>query len=156
MYTQDFEVIKQALAWCEAGEAAWLCTIVAATGSSPRPVGSLLAVQPGGVQVGSLSGGCVEEDLLARLASGEFNDHQCHTIEYGVSAEENERVVADLLTVHPEADLVPLAVAAPRQLPGVTRTGGRDLDERLARSVRVLPDDLWDGFYLCGITRRAA
>ncbi len=92
MHTQDFEVIKQALAWCDAGESPWLCTIVAATGSSPRPVGSLLVALPGRQQVGSLSGGCVEEDLLERLANTEVEATQLHTVEYGVSAEENERL----------------------------------------------------------------
>jgi xanthine dehydrogenase accessory factor len=92
IHTQDFEVIRQALAWCEANEQPWLCTIVSATGSSPRPVGSLLAALASGLQVGSLSGGCVEEDLLTRLHRGEFDRSATRIVEYGVSAEENERL----------------------------------------------------------------
>ena len=92
IHTQDFEVIRQALAWCKANEQPWLCTIISATGSSPRPVGSLLVALPTGLQVGSLSGGCVEEDLLARLHSEEFDRSCTRIVEYGVSAEENERL----------------------------------------------------------------
>jgi xanthine dehydrogenase accessory factor len=92
MQTQDFDVLEHAANWCQQGEPAWLCTIVAAIGSSPRPVGSLLACHSDGRQVGSVSGGCVEEDLLQRLRSGEFNGVQPHIIEYGVTAEENERL----------------------------------------------------------------
>ena len=76
MQTQDYEVISRLREWLAEGGAPWLCTIVAATGSSPRPVGSMLACLDDGRQVGSLSGGCVEEDLLARMAAGEFPRRQ--------------------------------------------------------------------------------
>jgi xanthine dehydrogenase accessory factor len=92
MQTQDFDVLEHAADWCQGGEPVWLCTIVAAIGSSPRPVGSLLVCHNDGRQVGSVSGGCVEEDLLQRLRAGEFTGTQAHIIEYGVSAEENERL----------------------------------------------------------------
>lgn len=68
----DLQVIEQALAWSLAGETVWLCTVLATFGSSPREPGSLLAVQRDGGHVGSLSGGCVEEDFLERLQGGEF------------------------------------------------------------------------------------
>jgi xanthine dehydrogenase accessory factor len=42
--------------------------------------------------VGSLSGGCVEEDLIDRLTGGESPDPLPQLLEYGVSAEENERL----------------------------------------------------------------
>lgn len=63
-------VIKDVLSWLEQGRRAWLCTIVETWGSSPRPAGSWLAVSDSGQWSGSVSGGCLEEDLLRRTAQG--------------------------------------------------------------------------------------
>lgn len=63
----DLQVIEQSLTWLRAGETVWLCTVLATFGSSPREPGSLLAARRDGSHVGSLSGGCVEEDFLERL-----------------------------------------------------------------------------------------
>lgn len=68
----DLQVIEQALAWSRAGEEVWLCTVLATFGSSPREPGSLLAARRDGTHIGSLSGGCVEEDFLERLQAGAF------------------------------------------------------------------------------------
>jgi xanthine dehydrogenase accessory factor len=89
---QDFEVLVHAGEWCEENIGAWLCTIVQATGSSPRPVGAMLAFNDEGLQVGSVSGGCIEEDLLERLRSGQLEGPFPCLIDYGVSPEENERL----------------------------------------------------------------
>jgi xanthine dehydrogenase accessory factor len=78
----DLQVIERALAWTREGETVWLCTVLATYGSSPRAPGSLLAVRGDGRHVGSLSGGCVEEDFLARLTEGEF-DCPVTTLRYG-------------------------------------------------------------------------
>ncbi len=86
------DVLQHLVSWLVDGEPAWLCTIVETIGSSPRPVGSMLACNSRGEQVGSLSGGCVEEDLLARLEAGELAVSGPQLIEYGVTAEENERL----------------------------------------------------------------
>lgn len=88
----DQEVLEAALDWLVAGRTVWLCTIVAAVGSSPRPVGSMLACDDAGSQCGSLSGGCIEEDLLRRIGDGEMPGRPAQIIEYGVTAEENERL----------------------------------------------------------------
>jgi len=87
----DHEVLKHALAWL-AHTRPWLCTIARTVGSSPRPVGSVVVVTDDGRQVGSVSGGCVEDDLLERLRSGVFRGERPEVLEYGVSAEENERL----------------------------------------------------------------
>ena len=92
MQTIDHQVLKTLDSWLLAGKSCWLCTIVRAVGSSPRPVGSLLACTAQGEQVGSLSGGCVEEDLLQRVRAGELALAQPQIIEYGVTPEENERL----------------------------------------------------------------
>lgn len=78
----DVRVIEQALAWAREGETLWLCTVLATYGSSPRAPGSLLVVHRDGRHVGSLSGGCVEDDFLARLAEGEFA-RPVTTLRYG-------------------------------------------------------------------------
>src|SRR4051812_12451058 len=52
--------LEAALAWSEEGDGAALATVIRTWGSSPRPVGSLLAVRGDGAFVGSVSGGCVE------------------------------------------------------------------------------------------------
>lgn len=70
MQNVDVQVIETTLEWLGAGDAVWLCTVLATYGSSPRCPGSMLAVRADGAHVGSLSGGCVEEDFLARLAAG--------------------------------------------------------------------------------------
>jgi xanthine dehydrogenase accessory factor len=92
MRTLDHEVLQQALHWCQHNHSPWLCTIVHSQGSAPRPLGSMLTCLSNGQQVGSVSGGCVEDDLLERLHAGEFDDSSPQVIEYGVSAEQNERL----------------------------------------------------------------
>ena len=54
------DVLDQAAAWLDAGRGVALATVVSTWGSSPRPVGSQLAVNDGGEFVGSVSGGCIE------------------------------------------------------------------------------------------------
>ena len=91
MNSADQSILSCLLASLNQGEKPWLVTVVATIGSSPRPVGSLVAFRADGTQVGSVSGGCVEEDLIARLLAGEFNGPQAYLTEYGVSAEDNEK-----------------------------------------------------------------
>lgn len=87
----DQQVLQQALSWCRAGETLWLCTVLASYGSSPRPPGAMLAALPDGRSIGSLSGGCVEEDFLQRLHNGEFNT-AVQVLRYGESSDERERL----------------------------------------------------------------
>ena len=91
MNSTDQTILNCLLASLTQGEKPWLVTVVATIGSSPRPVGSLVAFRADGSQVGSVSGGCVEEDLIARLLAGEFAGPQVYLTEYGVSAEDNEK-----------------------------------------------------------------
>ncbi|MBW7472420.1 XdhC family protein [Marinobacter sp. M216] len=72
MQSLDYRVVKQALEWLEDGRTVWLCTVLSTFGSSPREPGSLMVATAEGEHVGSLSGGCVEEDFLARLAAGDY------------------------------------------------------------------------------------
>ena len=91
MNSTDQNILNCLLASLNQGEKPWLVTVVATIGSSPRPVGSLVAFRADGSQVGSVSGGCVEEDLIARLLAGEFDGPQVYLTDYGVSAEDKEK-----------------------------------------------------------------
>lgn len=81
-------VIHNVAAWLERGERVWLCTIVETWGSSPRPVGSWLAVSESGNWSGSVSGGCLEEDLLRRTASD--GPTQPVVIDYGITDDDRD------------------------------------------------------------------
>ena len=91
MQAVDKEVIGSILGWLEAGQPCWLATVVQTWGSSPRPVGSLLACSTNGNLVGSLSGGCVEDDLLEKLTQGELAAHKAQFFQYGITAEDTEK-----------------------------------------------------------------
>jgi xanthine dehydrogenase accessory factor len=91
MTSTDLAILSCLLESLNRGEKPWLVTVVATIGSSPRPVGSLVAFRGDGSQVGSVSGGCVEEDLIARLLAGEFEGPRVYMTDYGVSAEDNEK-----------------------------------------------------------------
>lgn len=92
MQSQDLEVLSALRDWLEAGRTAYLCTIVETYGSSPRPAGSLLALSELGETVGSLSGGCVEDDLIDGLSGGGISVDQPVLMEYGVASEDVERL----------------------------------------------------------------
>lgn len=68
----DLQVIQQARAWLDEGQAVWLCTVLSTFGSAPRGPGAMLVALGNGEHCGSLSGGCVEDDFLERVANGYF------------------------------------------------------------------------------------
>jgi xanthine dehydrogenase accessory factor len=89
MQSLDLDVLESALAWKRAGRGAWLVTVAQTFGASPRPPGSLLAMRDDGILVGSVSGGCIEDDLVARR--NEFQGRIPCFVSYGVSSEEARR-----------------------------------------------------------------
>lgn len=97
MESLDLRVLTDALAWKQAGHGVSLVTVVQTWGSAPRPPGALLAVRADGVVSGSVSGGCVEDDLIARakaaLAAGAQGDAAARPelIVYGVDPDEAAR-----------------------------------------------------------------
>ena len=91
MQAVDQQVIGQARDWLRSGESCWLATVVATYGSSPRPVGSLLTCNRNGQLTGSLSGGCVEDDLLVKLTAGELAQ-RAQFFRYGETEEEAEEL----------------------------------------------------------------
>jgi len=82
-------VLESVRRWLAKGERAWLCTIVQTWGSSPRPVGSWLAVSETGLWSGSVSGGCLEEDLLRRTAAE--GPVESILIDYGITDGDRDR-----------------------------------------------------------------
>src|SRR6478736_9554602 len=89
MQSLDLDVLERALEWRRAGRRVWLLTVAQTFGASPRPPGSLAAIRDDGILVGSVSGGCIEDDLVARRA--EYRGRKPHFAAYGVSAEEARR-----------------------------------------------------------------
>jgi xanthine dehydrogenase accessory factor len=87
--------LADALAWHRAGHGVTLVTVVETWGSAPRPAGALLAIRDDGVLSGSVSGGCVEDDLIARTraawTAGKTDSSTPSLIVYGVSKEEAAR-----------------------------------------------------------------
>jgi xanthine dehydrogenase accessory factor len=81
-----FETVRQ---WLGDGRQCCLCTVVETYGSSPRPAGSLFAFNDAGQRVGSLSGGCVEDELLDTF---DWSLARPAIRAFGVTAEENERL----------------------------------------------------------------
>lgn len=76
----------------QAGHFCWLASIASTWGSSPRPAGSLLVWSKEKGVTGSLSGGCIEERLLEKLAAGEFDPTRHHVETWGLSAEDANRM----------------------------------------------------------------
>ncbi len=87
----DLAVLRALRDWRSRGRRALFATVVHTWGSSPRPVGSTLAVREDGAVVGSVSGGCIEDDLIQRYAGGGMPPGPPALVRYGVSADEAHR-----------------------------------------------------------------
>ena len=90
MDSLDLQVLAQARDWLNEGHSVWLVTVIETWGSAPRPPGALLALRNDGLVVGSVSGGCVEDDLIERVRVGERVDRPS-LVNYGVTKEEAAR-----------------------------------------------------------------
>jgi len=86
LYSTDCEVLETAVRWLEEGRRAALVTVAKTWGSSPRPAGALMLMDTDGTFVGSVSGGCVEEDLVMRYRVGQLGDQFPTLIDYGVDS----------------------------------------------------------------------
>ncbi len=90
MDSLDLQVLRQARDWKRDGHDVWLVTVIETWGSAPRPPGALLAMRGDGLVVGSVSGGCVEDDLIDRVRAGE-RVATPSLVTYGVTKEEAAR-----------------------------------------------------------------
>src|ERR1700747_3352834 len=91
MDSVDLEVLKSSAQWLNEGHRVLLVTVVKTWGSSPRPQGAMLAVRDDGVVVGSVSGGCIEDDLIDRVRRLGIEQKRPEAVKYGISAEEAHR-----------------------------------------------------------------
>ncbi len=85
--TDTEQILTTAAQWHRGGRGVALATVVTTWGSSPRPVGSKLAVDDAGNMIGSVSGGCVEgavvETALEIIRSG-----KPRLLEFGITDEQ--------------------------------------------------------------------
>ena len=91
MNSTDLSVLKTAVAWLQAGDRIAIATVVQTWGSSPRPVGSWLVMRADGQVAGSVSGGCIEDDLMRRVQTEILTRSTPELVIYGVSQEEAVR-----------------------------------------------------------------
>lgn len=90
MDSLDTVVLKTALQWCRDGYQVHLATVVKTWGSAPRQAGAMLAVRKDGRVVGSVSGGCIEDDLIVRAQENRLPARP-ELVLYGVSQDEAAR-----------------------------------------------------------------
>ncbi|KPK53768.1 MAG: hypothetical protein AMS22_06920 [Thiotrichales bacterium SG8_50] len=90
-YGTDQQLLQTAFEWLQQGHEVALVTVLKTWGSSPRPPGSLFIMRRDGLITGSVSGGCVEEDLVRRYCSQQLSDSYPVRIDYGVNREDATR-----------------------------------------------------------------
>src|SRR5262245_52957733 len=88
MDSVDLQVLKKADEWLRGGHRAVMGTVVRTWGSAPRPVGSLVVIRDDGLVVGSVSGGCIEDDLVERVRGQASAAAKPERVKYGVTADE--------------------------------------------------------------------
>lgn len=99
MDSLDTQVLDAARSWAAAGHRFALITVARTWGSAPRPPGAWMILRDDGQVQGSVSGGCIEDDLIRRAAAGEFaselssdsGNAVSRLLRYGVTADEAHR-----------------------------------------------------------------
>ena len=91
MDSVDLSVLRTLHGWQGGALPLWLVTVVETFGSSPRPQGAMLALRNDGMTAGSVSGGCIEDDLVLRVQRGQLPGDRCEVVNYGVTNEEARR-----------------------------------------------------------------
>ncbi len=91
MDSVDIEVLRNAEAWRKTGHRVTLGTIVKTWGSAPRPIGAMVAIRDDGQVTGSVSGGCVEDDLIEKVRAKALAAEKPQLVTYGISNEDATR-----------------------------------------------------------------
>lgn len=91
MDSVDLQVLKSCAGWLAEGHGVILATVTETWGSSPRPPGAMLAVRADGLVAGSVSGGCVEDDLIDKVRSCSLAAEKPEVTIYGISKEDAQR-----------------------------------------------------------------
>ncbi len=87
----DLNVLRQITRWVAAGHRVVLGTITRTWGSAPRPPGSAVAVRDDGLVAGSVSGGCIEDDLIDKARAGVLASGLPQVVRYGIDADAAHR-----------------------------------------------------------------
>lgn len=90
MMNQDLLILQTARDWLRAGHQAVLVTVAQTWGSSPRPPGSIMALRDDGHVAGSVSGGCVEDDMIMQVREQGI-PQQAGILSYGVDQDQARR-----------------------------------------------------------------
>ena len=119
MHSTDRQVLDAARLWAETGHRFALVTVARTWGSAPRPPGSWMALRDDGQVQGSVSGGCIEADLINRIQNGGFDSTTPFLLRYGVTQDEARRFGLPCggtmeLVIEPMPDVVALANLAVR------------------------------------------
>jgi len=91
MNSTDLSVLKAVVDWLNSGHPVAIATVVQTWGSAPRPIGSWLAIRGDGQVTGSVSGGCVEDDLIRRVQTEILTKDLPEMVVYGISQQEAAR-----------------------------------------------------------------
>lgn len=86
MIANESDILSEAESWRRAGRDVAVATVVETWGSAPRPVGSHLVIDADGNFLGSVSGGCVEGDVITE-AMDVIGDGKPRMLEFGVADE---------------------------------------------------------------------
>ena len=122
----DLQVLRQVAQWCTDGRRVVLGTITRTWGSAPRPPGSVVAIRDDGMVTGSVSGGCIEDDLIDKAREGVLASGVPKVVRYGIDADAAHRFGL------PCGGLIELVLE-----PVLPRTRIGELLERLAKGERV-------------------
>ncbi len=91
MNSSDENIIQTAQLWFTKDNELLLVTVANTWGSSPRPVGSMMLIRKNGEYIGSVSGGCIEEDLVKQYISNKISSKKVSLLSYGVGQLEAQR-----------------------------------------------------------------
>jgi len=119
MHSTDRQVLDAARRWAAAGHRFALVTVARTWGSAPRPAGSWMALREDGAVQGSVSGGCLEADLIERMLGSGFASSEPFMRAYGVTQDEARRYGLPCggsmeLVIEPRPDLAALDALAAR------------------------------------------
>lgn len=87
LFASPDAILDQIAAWRDEGRKVAVATVIKTWGSSPRPVGSQLAVDQSGAMVGSVSGGCIEGAVVEQAIAA-MGDGKPRRLEFGVADED--------------------------------------------------------------------
>ena len=158
MDSQDLQVLAAVRRWRAEGHRVALVTVARTWGSAPRPAGAWMALRDDGRVQGSVSGGCIEDDMIARMLNGRIGGQQPFVLTYGVTREEANRFGLPCggtleLVVEPAPDHALLAELAARLEGGQLVRREIDLADGRVRILDACRGEAlhWDGHCLATV-----